>query len=86
MSSVTEKVTEVTEKAAEAIKDTNVAQGVKESLVGAEIEAQPSQQITLSFSAHAIKNEEDGEPYMGQEQFVNAVAPPEEDYVSSTLS
>jgi solute carrier family 25 aspartate/glutamate transporter 12/13 len=62
----------ITEKAKES---------VKESLVGVEEEQQASAQTRADFMQHAIKDEETGEYYMGQEEFVNAVAPPGEDYV-----
>ena len=70
MASVTEKVKE----------------GVKEGLVGKEIEEQ-NQNLSAStraeFMQHALKDEESGEYYMGQEEFVNAIAPLDEDYVST---
>ena len=34
-------------------------------------------------TAAVVKDEETGELYMGEEEFVNAVAPPAEDYVST---
>lgn len=86
MASVTESVTEATEKAAEKLKESNIAQGVKESLVGSEQDGQPSAQIRSEFSKHAIKDEETGEEYMGETEFVNAIAPIDEDYVSLSFS
>ena len=93
MPPVTEAVTEATKDAAEKaketvekIKESDIAQGVKESLVGTEVDAQPSAQIRADFSKHAIRDEETGEEYMGQTEFVNAIAPPEEDYVSTNFS
>lgn len=83
MPSVTESLAEATDKAADKIRDSNIAQGVKETLVGSEHEAQPSAQIRGEFSKHAIKDEETGEEYMGEVEFVNAIAPVEEDYVST---
>lgn len=60
-----------------------VKDGVKESLVGVEEDgAQLSQQTRSEFSAFAIKDPETGEYYMGETEFVNAVAPEGEDYVS----
>ncbi|KAK5171728.1 mitochondrial aspartate-glutamate transporter agc1 [Saxophila tyrrhenica] len=81
MASVTEKVTEVAQQAAEKIKDTSIAEGVKESLIGSESEPPASQQIRAEFSKHAIKDEETGEEYMTQKEFVDAIAPVEEDYL-----
>jgi solute carrier family 25 aspartate/glutamate transporter 12/13 len=71
----------ITEKAKES---------VKESLVGVEEdpqreEQQASAQTRADFMQHAIRDEATGEYYMGQEQFVNAVAPPGEDYVRITF-
>jgi hypothetical protein len=62
-----------------------VAEAVKESLIGATIEpqAQPqlSQQTQATFEKHA-RRDEDGEFYMTEEDFVDAIAPENEDYVS----
>lgn len=59
------------------VKDT-----VKESLIGTTREPQLSQQTKATFDQHAIKDEETGELYMTEEQFVDAIAPENEDYVS----
>ncbi len=83
MASVSDKVAEVAEQAVETIKDSDIAQGVKESLIGSEIEAPATTQIRAEFSKHAVQDEETGEEYMGQTEFVNAIAPVEEDYVST---
>ena len=58
-----------------------VKEVVKESLLGTTREPQLSQQSRATFDKHA---REDGseEPYMTEEDFVNAIAPPNEDYVS----
>ncbi|GLA22612.1 mitochondrial aspartate-glutamate transporter agc1 [Aspergillus niger] len=58
----------------------SVKDAVKESLVGTSQEPQPSQQIKSNFLRHARKDEETGELYMSQEDFVNAIAPKYEDY------
>lgn len=74
-----EKVEEVKEK-------------VKESLVGVEVEpedhkSQPSSsQTNAAFNQHAVLDEESGEYYLGQKEFVDAVAPEGEDYVSTWFS
>lgn len=60
----------------------NVKETVKASLVGVSQEPQPSQQIKSNFMQHAHKDEESGEFYMAEEQFINAIAPKHEDYVS----
>lgn len=59
-----------------------VGEAVKESLLGT------TQTESLSSEAKAtfLKNSrqgEDGELVMNEEDFINAIAPPEEDYVSS---
>lgn len=55
----------------------------KQSLVGSPAEPQHGpQQIRSNFFRHARKDDT-GEFYMNEEDFVNAVAPAQEDYVSS---
>lgn len=68
---------ELKEKA-EKVKD-----GVKETLLGVEDELQTSDQTRSEFMQQAHKDEETGEWYMGETEFVNAVAPVGEDYVST---
>lgn len=63
-------------------KVATVKEAVKETLVGSHEPAQLSTQTKARFNRHAIKDAETGELYMGPEQFINAVAPPHEDYVS----
>ena len=49
---------------------------IKESLVGVEDEgAQLSAQTRGAFTQHAVKDEETGELYMGQKEFIDAIAP-----------
>lgn len=65
-----------------AIKET-----VKENLVGSEEEKpQPSASTKAIFFKHARKDEASGELIMGEKEFVNAIAPVNEDYVSSAVS
>jgi solute carrier family 25 (mitochondrial aspartate/glutamate transporter), member 12/13 len=54
---------------------------VKESLLGTEEQTQLSAQTRATFLLHAKKDPESGELYMGREEFINAIAPPTEDYV-----
>lgn len=62
-----------------------VKEAVKESLLGTdEPAAQLSAQTKLRFTNNAVKDPETGELYMGPEEFINAVAPSGEDYVSWT--
>ena len=62
-----------------------VTESVKESLLGTTREPQLSQQTKAEFDKHAIRDEETGELYMTEEQFIEAVAPANEDYVSLKL-
>lgn len=60
-----------------------VKDAVKETLMGSE-EAPPqaSSQSKARFTRNALKDNETGELYMGPEEFINAVAPSDEDFVS----
>ncbi|KAH8672800.1 mitochondrial carrier domain-containing protein [Tricladium varicosporioides] len=61
---------------------TKVKEVVKESLVGAEQtdDVQLSAQSKATFDKNAKKDPESGELFMGEEEFINAVAPQGEDY------
>jgi hypothetical protein len=61
-----------------------VTETVKESLLGTTKPEELSQTSRATFLKYAQKDE-NGELYMGEEDFVNAIAPPEEDYVSPTF-
>jgi solute carrier family 25 aspartate/glutamate transporter 12/13 len=58
----------------------SVKETVKEKLVGSTEEPQLSHQARSNFLRHAQKDE-NGEPFMNEEDFINAVAPRQEDYV-----
>lgn len=58
---------------------------VQESLLGVEAPANLSTESRARFLQHA-RQEEDGETYMYPDDFINAIAPPEEDYVSPHLA
>jgi solute carrier family 25 aspartate/glutamate transporter 12/13 len=60
-----------------------VKEQVKESLIGTTREPQLSFQTRATFDRHARRDEETGDPYMTVDDFVNAIAPKNEDYVSS---
>ncbi|KAK0670796.1 mitochondrial carrier domain-containing protein [Cercophora samala] len=60
-------------------KVTVVKEAVKETLVGSTEPEQLSAQTKARFVKHALKDEA-GEPYLGPNEFINAVAPPSEDY------
>jgi solute carrier family 25 (mitochondrial aspartate/glutamate transporter), member 12/13 len=57
-----------------------VKEAVKESLVGTTIEPGLSQQARATFEKFA-RHSEDGESYMTEDDFVDAIAPTGEDYV-----
>lgn len=61
---------------------TTVKEAVKESLLGSEQvgEVQLSAQAKATFDKNARKDETTGERYMGEAEFINAVAPEGEDY------
>lgn len=65
-------------------KAEKVKEGVKETLLGVEDESQTSDQTRSEFMQQAKKDEDTGEWFMGETEFVNAVAPAGEDYVSTT--
>lgn len=55
---------------------------IKESLLGTTKEPELSNQSKATFNRHARQDEETQEPFMTKEDFVNAVAPENENYVS----
>jgi solute carrier family 25 aspartate/glutamate transporter 12/13 len=63
-------------------KVATVKEAVKETLVGSHEPEQLSAQTKARFNRHAVKDPETGELYLGPEQFIDAIAPPHEDYVS----
>ncbi|KAJ9357106.1 hypothetical protein DTO027B9_3245 [Paecilomyces variotii] len=58
----------------------SVTETVKASLLGTAEEPQLTQQIKANFLKHARKDEQTGELYMTEQEFVEAIAPKEEDY------
>jgi solute carrier family 25 aspartate/glutamate transporter 12/13 len=58
-----------------------VAESVKESLLGTSVPEQLSPSSRTTFLKHARRDEETDELYMGEEEFVNAIAPPDQNYV-----
>ena len=60
-----------------------VKEVVKESLLGSELpsDVQLSAQSKATFDKNARKDEKSGELFMGEEEFINAIAPEGEDYV-----
>ena len=55
---------------------------VKESLLGTTREPELSTQARATFDRHARKDEASGELFMTEHEFINAIAPEGEDYVS----
>ena len=64
---------------------TVLKEAVKETLLGSEEPLQVSAQSRVQFTQNAIKDAETGELYMGADEFINAVAPKGEDFVSFPL-
>lgn len=67
-------------------KAIQVKEAVKETLVGVEEPVQVSAQSKARFSQNAVKDPQSGELVMGPDEFINAVAPANEDYVSPFYS
>lgn len=59
-----------------------VKEAVKESLLGTEEPTSLSASHRASFYKNARKDEATGELFMGPDEFIEAIAPPDEDYVS----
>ncbi|KAK3491296.1 putative mitochondrial carrier protein ARALAR1 [Neurospora crassa] len=62
-----------------------VKEAVKETLIGSDEHAaayqvQPTAQTKARFTHYAVQDSETGELYLGPDQFIDAVAPPHEDY------
>lgn len=63
-----------------------VTAAVKATLVGTqEEELAVSQQIKTNFIQHARKDESSGELYMTEDEFIDAIAPKHQDYVSEYI-
>ena len=58
-----------------------VVDKVKEGLVGTDEGASLSAETRNEFMQNALQDEESGEYYLGQKQFIDAIAPEGEDYV-----
>lgn len=59
-----------------------VKEALKETLVGSTKVPGLTQEIQAMFDRHARHDEETGEFYMEKQEFVDAIAPKNEDYVS----
>lgn len=60
----------------------SVKEQAKEALLGISDEPQLSQQTRAEFMKYAVQDLNSGEKYLDEEQFINAIAPKGEDYVS----
>ena len=58
-------------------------QAIQESLLGTTREPELSQQTKATFDRNARQDEATGDLYMTEEDFVNAIAPANENYVRS---
>jgi len=59
-----------------------VKEQVGEVLLGTTDEPQLSQLTRAAFMKHAQKDDEGGDYYLNEDQFIDAIAPESEDYVS----
>jgi len=66
----------------EKVSKTTVKEAVKESLVGTQEPVKVSLQTKARFNSHAVKDPETGELFLGPDEFIDAVAPADEDFVS----
>ena len=62
-----------------------VAEKLKDEVSIMDDELPMSTQTRQEFVAHAIKDQETGELFMGPHEFIHAVAPEGEDYVSTMI-
>lgn len=62
-----------------------VTEALKEKVLGTELEPQLSAQTRNNFLQYAKKDEASGEYYMTESEFVDAIAPEGEDYVSTIV-
>lgn len=66
---------------------TRAKEAVKESLLGSEQleDVQLSAQSKATFDKNARKDPDSDDLYMGEKEFINAIAPEGEDYVSHSM-
>ena len=62
-----------------------VTDAVKKTLVGTTIEPELSQEVRATFDRHSIQDDATGERYMTEKEFVDAIAPVHENYVSFNM-
>lgn len=54
---------------------------ISEVLLGTVDEPELTQELRADFQKHALKDEQTGEYYLGEDEFIDAIAPQSEDYV-----
>jgi solute carrier family 25 (mitochondrial aspartate/glutamate transporter), member 12/13 len=59
-----------------------VKEAVKDSLLGTDEPVELSSKTKATFISSATKDPVTGELYMSEQQFIDAIAPPDGDYVS----
>lgn len=62
-----------------------VTEAVKQSFVGTTAEPELSLEVRATFDRHSVQDDATGERYLTEKEFVNAIAPVNEDYVSLRL-
>lgn len=60
-------------------------EALKETLIGSEDPVQLSASTKARFLTHAIADTETGDLYLGPDEFLKAVVPGDEDFVSQNL-
>lgn len=65
-----------------ATTTSTIKEAVKETLIGTNEPVQMSTQHKARFTSHAVKDPETGELFLGPDEFIDAVAPSDEDFVS----
>jgi solute carrier family 25 aspartate/glutamate transporter 12/13 len=59
-----------------------VKEQVVESLLGTTAEPQLTKETRANFMKYALKDEQTGDYFLDEQRFIDAIAPPTEDYVS----
>lgn len=59
----------------------SIKEVVRVTLRGPDDVPKLSAQSKARFNKYAVKDAESGEPYLGPEEFIAAIVPPDEDYV-----
>jgi solute carrier family 25 (mitochondrial aspartate/glutamate transporter), member 12/13 len=62
-----------------------VTESVGKALLGSNEDPNLSQQTRAAFAKYAVKDPETGERFLGENEFIDAIAPASEDYVSASV-